>query len=985
MAQNQDALPLVINRTAVDPAGRLGTLYDIRQDLILEKLDITFEKAEDQFPQQARCVIENGDKNPNRNLLELIGIDEGLRLSLLLGFPPRNGISKVINRPHIIDKYTRVFHYTYIYREERFPDDEETVRAWLQAIMPETNATHIITGVSWGVDIVVVLQLSPQDDIVKMIDNTLEKYRAYLNGDRNDFKLTRDDIHICGQIIDTTIYSNIPISTNYTTLHEIFHNISQLKTNDIEHQQVNYILFPLQLFYSQSPRSNYNYNSFYSTNNTQLEKYLLELFSLLKILEAYFNEDMSNLLCGHFKDRLTNAYQQWPHIQAEHNDLIKRFSALVTETRSGLLPISIINEELENEKQIRIRDNIYNLYRNIADLYAKGRLISDLGNQQIQYCNVVERHVDENDNEDTLKRKLIIDKTSDRILCSNDTLNINNPEQLQELTRALVEELARNSKLRLTYADFSYCTFKLPNMIILPFSKYYIKKKSKNQELLSTTDINTSISSFSTTHISVSPTSSSPTAESINILLLGETGVGKSTFINAIANYLSFNTIDKAQSDKPIVAIPVSFHLGEHLVKFDDNGNSNNEDFNHPGQSVTQHCKSYVVHLNPNDKRKLRIIDTPGFGDTRGLEQDDLNMQHILEYIKRLPHLNAICILLKSNESKVNIFFQSCLTQLFDFFGSRIRRNIIFCFTNARSTSYTPGNAYLLLQDTISSLSIGKIPLKKKNTFCFDNESFRYLVALQNKISFNDQDKEEYEISWTNSVIEASRLIRYIRKNLLAYPIPNEWEAIKRAQIEIVQMIHPILETMRHILRNIIIRKINSSKVSIETHSNGVSFNEKQTDSYHRQSLPHQPIPIDFLEDFKITNCPLDQKQDDMIDQLALLCHVSAEFGHFLAHCTPYPNGNPFLSGLFRLTKEEENTCDDHNRSYMNMQLIEGLKSLTRTYEERMQTFKSNTKSKTLSDIHEWIKYMHEYPLVSDYVTGNNRANMSFDSETILL
>ncbi|CAG8821274.1 30289_t:CDS:1, partial [Racocetra persica] len=36
----------------------------------------------------------------------------------------------------------------------------------------------------------------------------------------------------------------------------------------------------------------------------------------------------------------------------------------------------------------------------------------------------------------------------------------------------------------------------------------------------------------------------------INILLLGETGVGKSTFINAFANYLKFNSLEDAISDE---------------------------------------------------------------------------------------------------------------------------------------------------------------------------------------------------------------------------------------------------------------------------------------------------------------------------------------------------------------------------------------------------------------------------------------------------
>ncbi|CAF5139853.1 unnamed protein product, partial [Rotaria sp. Silwood1] len=139
--------------------------------------------------------------------------------------------------------------------------------------------------------------------------------------------------------------------------------------------------------------------------------------------------------------------------------------------------------------------------------------------------------------------------------------------------------------------------------------------------------------------------------ETINIVLLGETGVGKSTFINAFANYLTFNTLEEAEAGQSVVLIPVSFmitvgdNFEEHIVKFGGVDDSNNEDFDHPGHSVTQHCKSYIFNLNDSDQRKLCIIDTPGFGDTRGIEQDDLNMEHILEYVNNLTHINAICFL----------------------------------------------------------------------------------------------------------------------------------------------------------------------------------------------------------------------------------------------------------------------------------------------------------------------------------------------------
>lgn len=266
----------------------------------------------------------------------------------------------------------------------------------------------------------------------------------------------------------------------------------------------------------------------------------------------------------------------------------------------------------------------------------------------------------------------------------------------------------------------------------------------------------------------------SASPNTINILLLGETGVGKSTFINAFANYLTFDTLPQAPFSEPVVLIPVSFlittgdNFEEHMVKFTNIEDAENEDFAHPGQSVTQHCRPYAFNLKNSDGRKLQIIDTPGFIDTRGLAQDDYNMEHICQYLKKLSHLDVVCFLLKPNESRLNIFFRLCMARLFDIAGPNIAKKIVFCFTNSRSTFYTPGNTGPLVKQVLQSLAEEMTVLfKKENVFCFDNESFRYLVARQNNIPFTDSEKEDYEASWKKSVTEAKRFVRYVDTNLI--------------------------------------------------------------------------------------------------------------------------------------------------------------------------------------------------------------------------
>jgi len=508
--------------------------------------------------------------------------------------------------------------------------------------------------------------------------------------------------------------------------------------------------------------------------------------------------------------------------------------------------------------------------------------------------------------------------------------------------------------------------------------------------------------------------SSSPPDEVINMLLLGESGVGKSTFINAFVNYLTFKTLAQAESNKPVVLIPVSFlttvgdDFKEYMVKFGDSDRTNNEDFDHPGQSATQRCKSYVFDLNGISGKKLRIIDTPGFGDTRGLDQDDLNMQHILEYINNLTHLNAVCFLLKPNVTRLNNYFQTCLTQLFDLLSPDARQNIIFCFTNARTTFYTPGDTASPLRNLLDSLPVSDIPFKKTNTFCFDNESFRYLVAQQNSIRYSELDRNEYEKSWLTSATESNRLVDYVCNDQLPYNIRNKWRSIKHAQIKIVHMTRPILEAMRNTLRNIILLRMKLNNTSIQLIPKCIdgptnicrsckfklirvaNFYIVSTDLHTCRNkclmcpcAPDRHRSIDYTLRYEASNDTVNHVENEMVDQVSLLLNACVEFARFLKNTAYSSKKDLFLDGLGRMIQEEKHIRAEKESNESNIQLLEELKKLKNKYECRMGEMNSNQNNIELPIIYERIKITRCYPGVYEQINAaeNGQENMMKHSE----
>lgn len=295
----------------------------------------------------------------------------------------------------------------------------------------------------------------------------------------------------------------------------------------------------------------------------------------------------------------------------------------------------------------------------------------------------------------------------------------------------------------------------------------------------------------------------------INVLLLGQTGVGKSTFINGLANYLCNDTLEEACNDKIQTIIPSSFSYTDDDTfeqKSIQIGNKDEyEDFNETGCSCTQQCRSFVF---PVGNKNLRIIDAPGIGDTRGLEQDTKNFHEILTYISQYEHLNGILILLKPNEERLTILFRFCVNELLRHLHKSASENIIFVFTNARATFFKPGATSKILRALLDQHKRDHdidVPFNRDNTFLLDNEPFRYLALRKNGIQLNNDQRLSYQKSWDHTVKEYSNLISHIVTRPL-HAVSNTL-SLNEAEQLIRKLTRPIAEITKLIQENIQLAK----------------------------------------------------------------------------------------------------------------------------------------------------------------------------------
>ena len=141
--------------------------------------------------------------------------------------------------------------------------------------------------------------------------------------------------------------------------------------------------------------------------------------------------------------------------------------------------------------------------------------------------------------------------------------------------------------------------------------------------------------------------------------MLGEIGVGKSTWINGFANYPSFSSVEEAKNHNLVSLIPSSFVLinGNFEEQEITTGSNKNENT----ASGTQLPKTYNF---PYDDITVRLIDTPGIGSTRGIGADKKIFQQILSHLSTFEEIHEICILLKPNSARLTVMLQFCIKEL---------------------------------------------------------------------------------------------------------------------------------------------------------------------------------------------------------------------------------------------------------------------------------------------------------------------------------
>ncbi|XP_046457495.1 uncharacterized protein LOC124204467 [Daphnia pulex] len=207
------------------------------------------------------------------------------------------------------------------------------------------------------------------------------------------------------------------------------------------------------------------------------------------------------------------------------------------------------------------------------------------------------------------------------------------------------------------------------------------------------------------------------------ILLTGETGSGKTTWINAMVNYVL-----GVEWDDPFRFI---------LVDEDVRGGSQ-------ANSQTQGVTAYDLH-HQNGFRipfSLTIVDTPGFGDTGGIARDKeitSAIEKLFKHKNGIEELDAVGFVVKSSDARLTVSQKYIFNSVLSIFGKDVKENVHFLAT------FADGKRPLVLD----AIKEAKLPCQT------DSKGLPCYQKFNNgAIYVNNQDEEDESspIEWKNGM-----------------------------------------------------------------------------------------------------------------------------------------------------------------------------------------------------------------------------------------
>ena len=201
------------------------------------------------------------------------------------------------------------------------------------------------------------------------------------------------------------------------------------------------------------------------------------------------------------------------------------------------------------------------------------------------------------------------------------------------------------------------------------------------------------------------------------LMIVGATGAGKTTLINGMINYI----------------FGVDWKDDFRLMLVTENTSKSQ------AHSQTNLITAYTIY--PTNESNLRfpltIIDTPGFGDTRGLERDKMIIKQIQDFFSikdgnGIDHLDGIGFVAQASLARLTPIQNYIFHSILSVFGNDVANNLFIMVTFADGQN----------PPVMAAITEAKIECKKY--FKFNNSA----LFARNQQSADDDDENFDKMFW---------------------------------------------------------------------------------------------------------------------------------------------------------------------------------------------------------------------------------------------
>ncbi|XP_045923541.1 uncharacterized protein LOC123982166 [Micropterus dolomieu] len=218
------------------------------------------------------------------------------------------------------------------------------------------------------------------------------------------------------------------------------------------------------------------------------------------------------------------------------------------------------------------------------------------------------------------------------------------------------------------------------------------------------------------------------------ILLVGETGTGKSTLVNALVNY----------------AMGVKWE-DDVWFKFVEDEKERLEQESQTSDVMVYQVFGFEGETLPYS---LTIIDTPGYGSTRGTEHDDTVSQGLLGWFSsgEVHEINAVGLVLKANVYHLSDRMRYVFDSVASLFGKDMEKNIVALITH--SNGLTPVNA-------LKALDAAKVKCARNEK----NQPVYFLFDNCQNTERTQGNKSVFETAWETSMRGMNEFTYFLEKS----------------------------------------------------------------------------------------------------------------------------------------------------------------------------------------------------------------------------